>query len=231
MAGTGRLDRRRQLADRLDGQRQLGADLASLLSPRRQSGPRAVARASVWLAGTGSLDRRRQLARRLYRRRQLADRLDGRRQLGADLACLLSPGRQFGLQAVAGASVWLVGCRRGVSLDGGDRQTRPAATTGAQTLPSATTGGQTLRAATAGGRFGLLTVAGASVWLAGCRRVVSLADGRLVPSTSPPWPSGSALAATPSRHPARTGSFDSARYARSAQDDTWSQRSRSLRSG
>ena len=95
-------------------------------------------------------------------------------------------GGRFGLLTVAEASVWPAGCRQGVSLAGGDGQSRPPATTGAQTLPSATTGGQTRRAATAGGRFGLLTVAGASVWPAGCRRGVSLARG-LSPGRQSGW--------------------------------------------
>ena len=39
-------------------------------------------------------------------RRQLADRLDSRRQLGGENGSFVSPGRQSGLGAVAGTSVW-----------------------------------------------------------------------------------------------------------------------------
>ena len=77
---------------------------------------------------------------------------------------------------VAGTSVWPARCRRGVSLAGEDRHTRPTVTASGQNRPAATTSGQTRPAATARARFCPLPVAGTSVWLAHCRRGVSLAD-------------------------------------------------------
>ena len=83
----------------------------------------------------------------------------------SSLRSRLSPARQSAKPAVAEASVWLVTCRRGVSLAGAACQTRP----------SATTGNQTLRSATRGARFWPLPVAGSRVYGGGCRRGVSLA--------------------------------------------------------
>ena len=66
LARTGRFDRRRRLAGKLDGWRQKGPAFAPLLSPGRQSVPPAVAGASVWPPGCRrmhSLASRRRQAR------------------------------------------------------------------------------------------------------------------------------------------------------------------------
>ena len=76
------------------------------LSPQAQFGSHAVVRCTVRPAGAGRIDRRRQRETRLYRRRQL----------GPDFAPFVSPARQSGRWAVAGTSVWQVGCRQRHSL-------------------------------------------------------------------------------------------------------------------
>ena len=152
---------------RLCARRQPGAVLGRSLSSETQFGVRAVAGGTVWprwRTNSTAGDNRK------------PDSTPGDSwspiwppscRRGVSLCRGLSPGRQSGQWAVAGASEWVPRYRRGVSLASGGGRIRPAATTG----------GQTQRAATRRGRFRLLAVAGRRVWMPRCRRGVSLAGG------------------------------------------------------